>query len=508
MRLAARLLAWGTLVLSVTSAVLRSRTTEYDGVGVLALWACANVLGLACVTGLQHLLRAVPAVRPAFRPLQLGLFAANLALQCGLLSVAGGLDSALWLLLLPTVLFAALQTSRLEAVLWGAAASAGAVVAGVVTGTLDEGHLPSLLLVVALFPSLAWFLGTVSASFYGMRDDVVSARVALVQRVADLSELVARTAEGDLTATPESREDDHELAPLVTALATMVLQLRTLVGQVRAGGEQIRASAGELLATAEEHASSAGTQSSAVTETTATIEQLAASAGQIAENAGAVATYAGQTLVEAQLGADAVTASLTSMESIAERVGSIADRAAALGEKSQEIGRILVVIEELADQTNLLALNAAIEAARAGEQGRGFAVVAKEVRKLAARAQESTGQIQVIVDEIQRETHRAVIASDEGAKQVGEGVELAHAAASALSRIGRMVTDTTSAAEEISIATQQQRSASEQVVAAMTQVADVSRQYAVGSRQTAAAAVQLNALADELRGSISCFRTR
>ena len=505
---AANLLGWGSATLSVAVAVVRSMATQHDrGLTMIGVWALANVVNMVCVSGVPRLLQAVPALRSRLRAIQFCLYLSNLLVQGGLLTVAGGLDTALWLLFMPTVLFAALHTSRVKAVLWGLATDGVVVLVAVLSHTLDREHAASFVVAIALYPGMAWYLGAVTASFYGMRADARDARSHLVERVADLSGVLARTAGGDLTAVPESRQDDHEIAPLVGAMRSTVTDLRDLVGQLRGGGEQIRASAGELLATAQEHATSATQQSSAVTETTSTIEELAATAAQIAETSESVARYAEQTLRQAAVGQEAVKASVASMDTLAEGVDSIAARALSLGEKSQEIGRILDVIDDLADQTNLLALNAAIEAARAGEHGRGFAVVASEVRKLAERAQESTGQIQLLVTEIQAETNKTIIASEEGAKQVTAGAKLARGVAEALDRISGMVDETTSAAREISIATQQQRSASDQVVAAMAQVADVSRQYAVGSRQTAAAAAQLNALGDDLGASIARFRT-
>jgi methyl-accepting chemotaxis protein len=276
--------------------------------------------------------------------------------------------------------------------------------------------------------------------------------------------------------------------------------LRGLVSRVRVGGEQIGVSASQVLVAAREQAAAASEQSSAVAETSATIEELAATAAQIAETAEQVALFATETLGFAEQGRVAVSASVASMD-------QIASRALGLGEKGQEIGRILQVIDELADQTNLLALNAAIEAARAGEHGRGFAVVAAEIRKLAERSQESAGQIQSIVTQIQAETNATILASEEGSREVHQGSELARDVVGALERISGMVDETTTAAKEISIATQQQRSASEQVVSAMGQVADVSRQYAVGSKQAAAAATELNVLAGDLRASIAQFKT-
>ncbi len=335
-----------------------------------------------------------------------------------------------------------------------------------------------------------WLLCIVGGAIIGLLETVV-AMAASEGRIRQM----ARSARQDFGFT---MADVEEGADPATELLALLDRLHKRLEAVKSVNNDMRALTAEVLAATEEQASGAAEQAAAVTETSATVEELAQTSKQIAENSSAVVAVAERTLASAEEGMQAVADTSEGIEEIRVSTQQSSDRILTLGERSQEIGRVLVIIDDIAEQTKILALNAAIEAARAGEAGKGFAVVAEEIRKLADSVTESTQEIGRVVREIQTSASQLIMSTERAAKKVEEGKGLALSTAESLDKIVQQVEETTDAAKQISIATQQQRTASDQVVLSMKEVAQVSQQAAETSRQIAAAITDLNNLADTL----------
>jgi methyl-accepting chemotaxis protein len=502
------LVQWGLSGLAVGLAWLTIRVVGSDldrtlatvALGVMALNA-ATATFLALISYRRRIPMEFTDWWDGVSALVLGVAVATLA------TATGGFVSPVWLVLIPVAVYAGSVFVYLRGYIAAAVLIVVIVLAGVLSGEWTREHLAYGVALVAVTTVCFMLTKEMGRLLYDLLWETGQHQVELDKALTELRAALDRTAQGDLTVrvAPE-RTELEQVAPLRDGLDETVASLRRLVDQIRGSGDEITTAAADMVSAAEQQAASAAQQNGTVSETTATIEELAATAAQISETAQSVARVAQETLSLTDEGRGAVAEAVSAMESITSTVDEIAVSSAGLGDKIVEVGRILVMIDELSEQTNLLALNAAIEAARAGEHGRGFAVVAAEVRKLAERAQLSTGQIQGIVTEIQAHARATVVASEVGAREAGRGAAKAAGAVVALDRIAAMVDEATSAAAEISIATQQQRSASDQVVVAMTQVSEVSRQYAAGSKQTQSASTEIAALAAAMQDSISTFK--
>jgi methyl-accepting chemotaxis protein len=287
-------------------------------------------------------------------------------------------------------------------------------------------------------------------------------------------------------------------AAIALAIAVAVLLGRAISRQVGTAIQQVQGSSTELRAAATQQASGAREQSGAMTEIATTINELLATSRQIADSAKRVAAIAEKTADSGRSGETAMTSALASVGGIKRQVDVVVAHMLDLGKRSQQIGGVLEIINELAEQTNILAINATIEAAGATEAGRRFAVVADEIRKLADRVTGSTKEIRGLVEEIRAAVNTTVMATEGSSKAVEVGVAEFQQVAASFKQIVTLVGTTMDAAREIELSTRQQASGVEQVNGAINGVAQTTRETETSSTQMLQTASQLSTLASDL----------
>jgi methyl-accepting chemotaxis protein len=290
------------------------------------------------------------------------------------------------------------------------------------------------------------------------------------------------------------------------AIALSLLLARALARQISTAVRHVESSSAELQATAGQQATGAKEQATAMSEITTTITELLATSRQISDSAQRVAAIAGETATAARAGDQTVQRSQESVGSIRRQVELIVNHMLELGRKSQQIGGILEIINELAEQTNILAINATIEAAGAGEAGRRFAVVAEEIRKLADRVGGSTKDIRTLIDEVRSAVNTTVMATESGSKAVEAGARQFSEVAAAFTHIARLVSTTTDAAREIELSTKQQSTAIEQVNVAISNVAQATREAEASSGEALQTASQLATMSRDLAALVQPAR--
>jgi methyl-accepting chemotaxis protein len=322
--------------------------------------------------------------------------------------------------------------------------------------------------------------------------------VTYLKEMAGVSEAIAG---GDLTleVKPRSSHDTlgNAFAKMVEGLAGLVRSVRDASSQVASASNQVAGASDdsakiglqassaidevtstmhEMSVNVQNMVKSTQVQASSVSETSASIDQMVASIQRVADTAKVLLDISNRSREEVHNGIGTMDKATDGLNRINTTINSSGEIIGALGQRADDIGKIIEVIDDLAEQTNLLALNAAIEAARAGEHGLGFAVVADEVRKLAEKSAQSTKEISELIQSIQKEARKAVENMDRSTSIVNEGLALGSELNSALKKISNVVTEVYKFAQEIGAATNEQSHGSSQIARATTRLNEITHE--------------------------------
>ncbi|MDX1251777.1 MAG: methyl-accepting chemotaxis protein [Gammaproteobacteria bacterium] len=327
----------------------------------------------------------------------------------------------------------------------------------------------------------------------------------IIRGVAELEHVTARLADGDLNARVNNHGAD-ELGRVAKAFNHMADKFKNAIGEVSGSTSQLAAAAEELSAVSVQTSHGITQQQSETDQVATAMNEMSATVQDVARNAEQAANAARNADAEAQNGRRVVGDNIDAIDALAAEVERAAQVIQKLEAESGSIGTVVDVIKSIAEQTNLLALNAAIEAARAGEQGRGFAVVADEVRTLASRTQQSTHEIQQMIQRLQTGASEAVQVMMQGRNQAQVSVQQAARAGESLASITRAVTSITDMNTQIASAAEEQSAVSEEINRNIVTISQIGSQTAAGAHQTSAASEELARLAAQLQSLVGRFK--
>jgi methyl-accepting chemotaxis protein len=316
---------------------------------------------------------------------------------------------------------------------------------------------------------------------------------------------VSRTlADGNLLVDAATDRKD-EFGDEMRTFGDMVGKWKRLISEVKSSAARVASASHQLSASADQLARGGAAQVERTIQVSTASEEMSQASLDIAKNANSISESAKDMVQIAENGNSIVNRSVMEVKEIAKTVRKSSELVKDLGSRSEKIGEIVSVINEIADQTNLLALNAAIEAARAGEAGRGFAVVADEVKKLAERTSKSTQEIGDMIGGIKTGVEKAVESMDEASGSVKTGVELSGEAGGALVEIVNSATSLQSMVQQIAAAIEEMNSTTDEIAKDIEQVASVTKDASISAEQVTQAALELSTLSVTLEDSVKEF---
>jgi methyl-accepting chemotaxis protein len=315
---------------------------------------------------------------------------------------------------------------------------------------------------------------------------------------------VGAMSKGNLTTRIDTGSSD-EMGTMTEQFNTFVDNLRRIMVHVAEDSEDMHSAGGKMDEAMQQMVEGFREISSQMNSIAVASEELSVTTSEIARNCDVAAQSSRHSTDAVSAGGVVIDETVAVMTAISQKVRGLATVIESLGRRSDQVGQVVGLINDIADQTNLLALNAAIEAARAGEQGRGFAVVADEVRKLAERTTQATSEIAQTITAMQTETRGIVTSIEESVKEVELGTQKTNQSKSFLGEIAAQIATVDAQINQIAVAVQQENATTAQTSNNIMQVSQVVDGTSKKVSDTAPAAARVVTIAEALEKMVKQF---